>query len=329
MRILFITSTYVGDAVVSTGLLGHLLDRHPDARVTVICGRPSADIFAEVPNLDRVVTFTKRKLHLHWFDLWKTCVPLFWDIVVDLRGSGMAYMLAARRRYVFRPKTTKWEVRTREWAEVLGLDELPAPRLWTGPEQDAAARALVPDGPPVICVGPTSNWPPKSWPPERFAELAARLSAPGAILDGARVAVFGAPGDEIEVAPLLRAIPQDRLINLIGKTDLLTAGAVMRRCALHVGNDSGLLYLSAAADIPALGLFGPTPGLFGRETEPLAASWAPKVYVVRTRTPMEELLATPGVDERPGPALMDSLTVDDAEQAALALWKRSGQTAAA
>ncbi|MGH6953341.1 MAG: glycosyltransferase family 9 protein [Alphaproteobacteria bacterium] len=38
MRILFITSSRIGDAVLSTGLLAHLLERHPGARVTVVSG---------------------------------------------------------------------------------------------------------------------------------------------------------------------------------------------------------------------------------------------------------------------------------------------------
>jgi heptosyltransferase-3 len=32
MRILFITATLIGDAVLSTGLLAHLVERHPAAR---------------------------------------------------------------------------------------------------------------------------------------------------------------------------------------------------------------------------------------------------------------------------------------------------------
>ena len=38
MRILFVTSTRIGDAVLSTGLLNHLLRAHPHAKVVVACG---------------------------------------------------------------------------------------------------------------------------------------------------------------------------------------------------------------------------------------------------------------------------------------------------
>ena len=37
------------------------------------------------------------------------------------------------------------------------------------------------------------------------------------------------------------------------------AAALLARARLFVGNDSGLMHLSAAAGAPTLGLFGPTP----------------------------------------------------------------------
>src|SRR5271170_2659091 len=49
MRILFVTSNRVGDAVLSTGLLDHLIRSHPDARITVACGPPAVGVFARMP----------------------------------------------------------------------------------------------------------------------------------------------------------------------------------------------------------------------------------------------------------------------------------------
>ena len=43
MRILFITSTRVGDAILSTGLLDHLITKHPGARITVACGSAASE----------------------------------------------------------------------------------------------------------------------------------------------------------------------------------------------------------------------------------------------------------------------------------------------
>jgi len=49
---------------------------------------------------------------------------------------------------------------------------------------------------------------------------------------------------------------------------------------------------------------------------------------VRTAIPYEELVGQPGYDHRTTDTLMDSLTVDMAEAAALALWRKSVEAAA-
>ena len=70
MRILFITATRIGDAVLSTGLAAHLLRQHPEARFTVACGGPAEGVFARMPNRDRTLLIDKRRYDRHWLTLW-------------------------------------------------------------------------------------------------------------------------------------------------------------------------------------------------------------------------------------------------------------------
>ena len=100
MNILFVTATRIGDAILSTGLLSHLIERYPEARITLACGPSAAPLFAAMPNLERLVVLRKRPMHLHWLDLWRYSVGRVWDVVVDLRGSGLAWSVLARRRYI-------------------------------------------------------------------------------------------------------------------------------------------------------------------------------------------------------------------------------------
>ena len=57
-------------------------------------------------------------------------------------------------------------------------------------------------------------------------------------------------------APVLAALPD--AVDLVGTLSLPEVAAVLRRAALFVGNDSGLMHLAAAAGTPTLGLFGPS-----------------------------------------------------------------------
>ena len=65
MRVLFITATRIGDAVLSTGLLGHLVERYPAARFTIAAGPAAAPLFAAVPRLERLIVVEKKPWSLH------------------------------------------------------------------------------------------------------------------------------------------------------------------------------------------------------------------------------------------------------------------------
>jgi heptosyltransferase-3 len=254
MRILFVTATRIGDAVLSTALLGHLLREHPGARVTIACGPAAAGVFARMPRLERLIVMEKQPLSLHWARLWAQVVLTRWDLVVDLRASALAWTLPARRRAVGKGGRRPGH-RLTHLGEVLGLSPPPLPVAWTDPADRARAAALLPGG-PWLALGPTANWSEKVWPAERFVAVAGALTRPGGALEGARVAVLGGPGEaeRAMAAPVLAALPG--AADLVGRLALPEVAAVLARAALYLGNDSGLMHLAAAAGAPVVGLFG-------------------------------------------------------------------------
>lgn len=270
MQILFISSSRIGDAVISTGLLDHLTRTYPSCRITIVCGRIAEGVFARMPNRERTILIDKRPYHLHWLPLWLDVVGTLWDLVVDLRGSALAFLVATRRRAVMRRLPGR---KIDQLAALLGLDPPPLPVVWTAPADRVRAAGLLPANRPVIGLGPTANWPTKIWPAERFAALFHAL-AEGPIRD-AVPAIFGGPGEQERaiVSPLLAMLPD--AINLCGKLSLPEAASCIQRCALYVGNDSGLTHLAAAAGAPTIGLCGATIDR-AEEMAPIgrAATWA-------------------------------------------------------
>jgi ADP-heptose:LPS heptosyltransferase len=97
--------------------------------------------------------------------------------------------------------------------------------------------------------------------------------------------VLGAPGDHHVMDSLRHVVLKTRLIDLVGKTDLLTAYACLKRASLFIGNDSGLMHLAAAAGAPTLGLFGPSD-------ERHYAPWGPATRVVRGSRDFEMIRAS-------------------------------------
>ena len=253
MRILFIGPNRVGDAVLSTGLLDHLLREHPDARFWVTCGRPAEGVFARLPGRQATRVIDKRPWDLHWLGLWAWAVRRRWDLVVDIRGSALGFMVRARRRAVMRPRPGP---KIAQLAAVLRLDPPPAPVAWIGAGDRARAAALLPEGRKLVMLGPTANWLPKVWPAAHFAALFRALAA--GPLAGAAAVVLGGAGaaERAMAAPVLALLPE--AVDLCGTLTLPEAAACLERAALFVGNDSGLMHLAAAAGAPTLGLFGPT-----------------------------------------------------------------------
>ncbi|WP_448191820.1 glycosyltransferase family 9 protein [Azospirillum sp. sgz301742] len=306
MRVLFITSNRIGDAVLSTGLLGHLVDSHPDARFTIACGPIAAPLLRAVPRLDRLIPLAKRRFAGHWLSLWAACVGTRWDLLVDLRNSAVGRLVPSRRLVTHRriPGIHKVE----EIAAVLGVTPPPAPRIWLDDAARAEADRLLPAGTPFLAIGPTANWPGKEWPTARFAELARRLTGPAGVLPGAPVAVFAA-GSEVERARPLIAALGPAAIDLTGRTDPLAAAACIGRAALYIGNDSGLMHIAAAVGTPTIGLFGPGyPETYG--------PWGEKARAVVSAEPRDALFTRWRANEG---GLMDGIAIEAVEAAAHAL----------
>jgi ADP-heptose:LPS heptosyltransferase len=311
MHILFVTATRIGDAVLSTGLLTHLIERYPHARLTIAAGPVAAPLFEAAPGLEQIVVVEKRRWSLHWLPFYGAVATRRWDLVVDLRGSALAWMLRAGERKVM-AKGDAREHRVRQLARHFDLDPPPNPHLWTASHHERMAGALISPGVPVLAIGPAANWPAKKWRAERFAELASRLTAAGGPLPRSRVAVLAAAHERELAEPLLAALPPGRRIDLVGRVDLLTAAAVLRRCAMFIGNDTGLMHIAAASGTPTLGLFGPSPVA-------QYAPWGRRTAWVRSADPPEAMFG-PGFDHRTTGTLMDGLSVDAAEAAAHRLW---------
>ena len=315
MRALFITSNGIGDAVLSTGLLDNLINQNrKNLAVTLACGPEAAPLFSHMPCLERLIPLEKLPGSRHWLGLWRQVRRTQWDTVIDLRASALAYFLRARNRRVYKPRDDGTH-RVLQLSQFLELKNPAAPRVWFDQQEIDEARHLLPDDRPILGIGPTANWRGKQWDAERFLELSARLTAPDGILSGARIAVFGAMSERNDSIHLLNKIPPNNLIDLVGRCDILTAAACLKLCSLFIGNDSGLMHLSSATNTPTLGLFGPS-------RDDLYAPWGDHCSVVRTDESFESLSIRRLQQKSTNGNLMNSLTVNKAESAAIELWRR-------
>ncbi|WP_288904162.1 glycosyltransferase family 9 protein [uncultured Sneathiella sp.] len=264
-RTLFVASNRLGDAVLTTGVLHYLLETEPDIPITVICGEIPKSIFEAIPGVDRVISVKKRRFSLHWPEVAIALGPVFWHRIVDFRGSLLGF-LPARHRHIWRGGQDDLH-KVIANAQLIGHDRpLPSRISPTQEERDATRKWLGPAEAQeqILALAPTANFYQKQWHFENYLRLAKELTAKGGILEGARVAVFGAPGEEAQAMPVVEALPVDQVIDLVGKTTPMEAAAVLSQCTLFVGNDSGLMHTAVAVGIPTVALFGiGKPAVYG------------------------------------------------------------------
>ena len=316
--ILFVTGTRIGDAVLSSGLIKRLHDEIPNARFTIAAGPLAAPLFEQVPGLERLIPMAKEKRSGHWFKLWSQVRGRRWGLIVDLRGSGLSRVLSSRKRAIYRRIPGAAPVhKVIDAAQVLKVDDdPPAPFLYTSPDIEAAAEAYLGVGVgPILAIAPGANWVGKTWPAERFAEVATRLLGPDGPLAGGRLLIVGGAADKVAAQAIKYAVSRDRVIGEPGQLDLLTTYACLKHARLFIGNDSGAMHLAAAAGAPTLGLFGPSD-------DALYAPWGPKARAVRGPRDFETFKRIdPGLNHAVGH--MFDLRVDTVLAAAKALLKET------
>ena len=302
-RVLFVTSNRIGDCVISSGVIREIGRQLPGARITVACGRPPAPLFRSAPGVERVIILDKKRFAGHWIDLWKQVWRTRWDMVVDIRGSALAFQVRAKSRKVYH---RGWETglpKVEMVSRMMGAARTLDPELFLDDQARAEAAAVIDPqlaaGPwPILALAPIAHQPGKSWPAERWGALVERLKAEPRF-DGWRFMLVGGPGDHPPAAPALAAAGE-RGVDFVGKGDILASAAAIDRAALFVGNDSGLMHVAAAAGRPTLGLFGPTEWwLYG--------PWGPKTRTVASNETRGEF------------APIEALTVDHVFEAVLGL----------
>jgi heptosyltransferase III len=253
--ILFISLSCVGDAVMTTPALEALHNCFPEAKIDIVSDARSDILYQHCPYRGRVFLKNKKKFLRGSLDLLQQVRKTSYDLIVDLRTDGLAYLCRGKKRL------TKWGKKPygeHAVEQLLGVvrevhqdKDIPPAKVWlTAKEQDYADGLLSSlPGSKWLAFAPGNVNEKKIWPGENYAALADNLrdTFSGVILDGSA-----------EEKPYTEAVSANLhvpFVDLAGRTNLLEAAAVLQRASLFVGSDSGLGHIAAAVSTPTLTLF--------------------------------------------------------------------------
>lgn len=289
-RVLVRAPNWIGDAVMCEPALRGLRSLFPGAALTLLAKPGIAELFAAHPAFDRTIVYEDKRAHAglsgkwalagvlrrHQFDLavlfqnafeaallaWLAGIPRRYGYATDGRTVLLTHPVAVPDgRSLAHQVFYYWNLIRPLGAT--GDPQPPALALAEGEAQQMAARlgtAGVAPSDPVIGINPGSTYgQAKRWLPERFAEVARRLSATIERDTGrpAAIMILGAKGEE-ELGQAIASQIGGRTVVLSGETTIRELMAATKRCGLLLTNDTGPMHIAAAFGVPVVAVFGPT-----------------------------------------------------------------------
>lgn len=299
----------MGDMLLAVPAFRGLRRRFPDARITLVAAPINAEAARRVPYVDEVLTYAKREHRRDPFGLPRFVRELRrrrFDAVIVLStvsfsvtsmllaaasrarvrigstSASFGHDLSARFYHIELPLPSPAELgRMHESAHnlyplaAIGVreDDLSSLLVPTEAEERDAERfaaAAFGAGTPFIVVHPGAGKSANIWPAERFAAVAERFAAPA----GAGVVAVRGPVDGGAADAFLRALGRPPAV--VSTPAIGFLGALMKRAACTLCNDTGVMHVAGAVGARCVAVFGPT--------DPLR--WKPvgdRVVAVRSR----------------------------------------------
>jgi heptosyltransferase-2 len=288
MKILIRGTNWVGDAIMALPALHSVRRRFPQAEISILTRPYVADLYRWQGLADHLIPYDSRGAHGGFRGRERLAAELRarkFDAALLLQNAFDAAWLAWRagiperigysrdgRRLLLTkavPVPKEGEIPGHEqfyylellrragWADKLDGEEFITLRLDPS-ALDKAEGALLAAGARSnnlrIAIGAGASYgAAKCWPRERFAAVANQMTEQF----GADIILFGA-APEAAVSAAISAALRRPSIDLTGKTPIADLPALLSRCHLFLGNDSGAMHVAAAVGLPIVAIFGST-----------------------------------------------------------------------
>lgn len=261
-KVLIVTLSNLGDAVMTLPVFALVLEACPEAVIDVIVGPGAQEVFSQDERLRRVTVFNKKAPLGEKIDLLRKIRAERYDLILDLRRSVWGILGGARihnsyfsilpgqrshrvLRHLYALKKILPIHHTRSF---LSDRKTPEAEDLFGFVQEAQGK-----GQRLVLAAPGSKSDLKKWPAASYAALLDRL----ALEENCKIVLIGDKkdvADSQKVSSLMKSAAED----LSGKTSFLELVALVKKADLVITNDSAPLHIADALRRPVLAIFGPT-----------------------------------------------------------------------
>ena len=284
-RILVRATNWVGDVVMTLPALEAVRENFPESSITILAKPWVAPLFENHPSVDRTIRFRKGGGAMAGLREMIRVIRLIRNERFDLsilfqnafEAALLAYLGGIKYRIGYNTDArgfllTHRVIRDAEVLKVhqveyylsilraMGLHaESRDPLLYVTEKQIKKARDLMASnginkGDFILGLSPGAIFGgAKRWPPDRFAMIGDWAAERW----GAKVMIFGS-GKETDISNRLSTAMNHSPVNFCGRTSLSEAMGLIRECDLFVTNDSGLMHIAAALNVPTVAIFGST-----------------------------------------------------------------------
>jgi ADP-heptose:LPS heptosyltransferase len=278
-RILVVDLGFLGDSVHLVPALWEIKRFAPTAALHVVAACVGAEVLRLAPCIDHAWAVDLDPARRKFSDQWRIVRALRrerYDVALNTSGADRATILTrlsgarcrignpcGRRHFWDSWLIPRWTPRQpvempafEQKRQMLAACGLPLePARWSLQLPEAAiqrAAALVPTR--SIHLSVNASTPLKEWPLEGWIELAKRLLDRNANL---RIVATGSLSarEQKRLQAMAAAVANERFVAPPAGLTIAELAAVLRRCRLHIGADSGVLHLAVASGIPTLSLF--------------------------------------------------------------------------
>jgi heptosyltransferase II len=280
-KILIRGTNWIGDAILTIPAVDSIRVTYPQAHIAVLAKPWVADIYQLFTGIDEVIIY-ENKYDNAWrvFRLAHLLRKKKFDLAILLQNAieaaimslaagiprragynsdGRGILLTHRVQLNSAIKKLHQIDYYLEMVKVLGCvsvnKKMHLETKITRPDAESVLQKYLADPQKeIIGIAPGATYgPAKRWLPERFAAVADKIAG----TFNCQIILLGGKSDN-DTAEEVSRLAQTSMQNLAGKTDLKEAAYLISQCRLFISNDSGLMHIAGALNIPTIAIFGST-----------------------------------------------------------------------